>query len=294
MAKFNEMYENIYRECHLPLENMRKQAKNKIIITLAIAVFVAIGLMIIFQNPSVFILPLIIAAFIIAFSKKIRRYNSVFKEKVVKTFVKEYSEKLNYEPHKGLASTIYREGEFERFDRYRAEDYISGTLGEFYRIDMSEVHTEEESRDSDGDRTYYTLFHGLFARVEFDKLITEPIKIRKNTIKIFDRKERIEMDSGEFEKTYDVYSENKIVAMQLLTADIMQMFLDFKAKNGIAPELTIKGNKLYIRFATGDVFEANILKKALDYDTLQKYYNTIEFTLGITEKMVKNITETEI
>ena len=159
---------------------------------------------------------------------------------------------------------------------------------------MSEVHTERESRDEDGHRSYHTVFRGLFAEVESDKFLTDKIKIRKNAIKLFDSKQRIEMDSGEFEKIYDIYSENKIVAMQLLTADIMQMFIDFKEKNKIVPELTIKGNKLYIRFQTGNTFEANIFKDALDYSTLLKYYNTIEFTLGITEKMLKNISETEI
>ena len=46
---------------------------------------------------------------------------------------------------------------------------------------------------------------------------------------------------------------------------------------------------MYIRFATGDLFEATILKSSVDYDVLKKYYDTINFTLNITEKFLKNI-----
>ena len=51
---------------------------------------------------------------------------------------------------------------------------------------------------------------------------------------------------------------------------------------------------MYIRVCTGEVFEAKVFKKALDYDTLLKYYNIINFTLELTEKILKNIKETEI
>ena len=104
----------------------------------------------------------------------------------------------------------------------------------------------------------------------------------------------MELDSGEFEKLYDVYSTDKIMAMQLLTSDIMQMFIDFKEKYKITPELTLKENKLYIRFQTGNMFEAILTKKALDYTTLLKYYDTIKFTLNITKEFIKNVKETEI
>ena len=106
-------------------------------------------------------------------------------------------------------------------------------------------------------------------------------------------KEKIELDSSEFEKLYDVYSSNKIIAMQILTSDIMQMLIDFKNKNQITPELTLKKDKLYIRFTTGNQFEGSIFKKSMDYKVLKKYYDIINFTLSITEKFLKNISETE-
>ena len=155
---------------------------------------------------------------------------------------------------------------------------------------MSEVHTEMEHREKDGHVTYSTLFHGLFACIEMDAFVKDNIKIRKNSVKFFDRKERIEMDSGEFEKIYDLYSVNKIYAMQLFTAEILQLFVDFRK---ISPEITIKGNKLYIRFETGNIFEANLFKESFDYNTLKKYFSVIRFVIELTDIIHKNIKEPE-
>ena len=295
MSKFNDIYQNIYKECQEPLENLRKQTIKKTVIISALLIILGIVLSNILKNPMFIIIFLFIGILVAISSGKRSQYNAMFKEKVIKTFVREYSDQLEYRQNSGVTPIVYAQGEFESFDRYSAEDGIRGTLGDYYTINMSEVHTERESTDEDGRKTYSTVFRGLFAQVEFDKLVPSTIKIRRNRNKLFgNSNSRIEMDSGEFEKIYDIYAQDKIIAMQLFTADIIQMFIDFKERNKIVPELTIKGNRLYIRFQTGDIFEAKVLKKALDYDTLYKYYDTIEFTIGITQKLLKNISETEI
>ncbi len=294
MKNFNDIYEAIYRKCQNPLEEMRKKTKNGIIVVSIVSILIGILLSIVTGYYEFMMITIIAITLYVVLSGNRKEYVKYFKENVVKTFVKEYSENLDYDPLKGIDRMEYDKGQFERYDRYHSEDLIYGTLQDEYKICMSEVHTEDESTDSDGDTTYTTLFHGLFASVEFDKVVPTNMRLRKNSISLFGNKDKIEMDSGEFEKKYNVYSTDKIIAMQLLTADIMQMLLDFKEKNKLLPEITLTENHLYIRFATGSIFEANILKKSLDYDTLKKYYDTISFTLDITEKFLKNIKDTEM
>ena len=59
-------------------------------------------------------------------------------------------------------------------------------------------------------------------------------------------------------------------------------------------ELTIRNDKLYIRFKTGPMFEGNILKSAVDFDTLKKVYDVINFTFDITRAMVKVTDDTNL
>ena len=295
MKNFNDIYEVLYREYNDKLEQIRKDVVKEQIITLIMALVITIILSKIFHSWIFIILALVIVVFKSAFSRKSRLYKTIFKGELIKKLVKENDENLDFEPERGIASIIYNKGEFERYDVFKSEDLITGKLEGKYKINMAEVHTEDKRKDSDGDTHYVTLFHGLFAEIEIDKIVFGKLKLRKNELKLFGgNKERVELDSGEFERLYDVYATDKIMAMQLLTSDIMQMFIDFKEKYKITPELTLKENKLYIRFQTGNMFEAILTKKALDYTTLLEYYDTIKFTLDITKEFIKNVKETEI
>lgn len=294
MKNFNEIYEKIYRQSGERLEEARKkrlsQVRNSILIVLAFCIVV----MVIFKNVFILVstLPILIII-VVMFSLKGNEYSNIFKKEVISVLVKEYSETLNYLPEKGLDNYIYDKGMFEGYDRYRSEDLITGIL-DGHKIDMAEVHTIDESTDSEGNTSTTTVFHGIFAEVQLDKEIPTIIRIRRNGLSLFRNKEKIEMDSGEFEKIFNVYAEDKIIAMQLLTADVMQMFIDFKNENRLTPELTIYKNYLYIRFETGDVFEAKLRSKAMDYETLKKHYDMLHFILRLVEEMMKNIKEIEI
>lgn len=298
MKDFNKIYQEVYNETYIDLQKKRKDIIKKIKIILLIAVVV--GVIFAFDSKSKF--PSIVLAvnigLVVSFFSTItlrETYKKIFKEKVIGTFVKKYSDTLNYDYSRGVSGLMYSRGEFERFDELYSEDYIYGILKEKYKIYMSEVDVKKIiAVDGKGNTTKRRIFKGIFAQIQFNKNIQETIKLRINTPKLFDEKRRVKMDSGKFEQIYDIYSNGKITAMQLFTADIMDIFIEFKEKNKIIPELTLKNNTMYIRFKTGNMFEPNLLKGILDYNTLKKYYNMIHFILEITEKMLKNIEETEI
>lgn len=294
MKNFNDIYEKIYQDSFVQLEHERKKTKNQIFSFSFVAIMIGLILGIITNNIFfIFIFVPAIIVFLILSGKDVT-YKKMYKEKIIRVFVKEYSPTLEFLPNSGISKPTYYSGEFEKFDRYFTEDLITGTLENGYKINMAEVKTQKESRDEEGHVTYTTIFHGLFSEIELENYMPAEIKIRKNTISLFDSKDKVEMDSSEFEKIFNVYGTNKITTMQLLTADVMEMFINFKEKNKIVPELTIKNNKLYIRYATGSIFEATFLKNALDFDTLLKYYNVINFTLDLTEKLIRNIKEADL
>ena len=225
------------------------------------------------------------------------KYTPMFKEKAIKPFIKNMDENFEYNPKGGISSVVYRQGEFERYDRYYAEDLITGKLDGKYNFQMSEVHTEEESTDSDGNTSTYTLFHGLFGLVECAKDIGTTFKIRsdKGVLgKLFKGKTKVEMDSQEFEKYFDVYGDNKIVVMQLLTSDVMNTMMDFIKQSRIKYEITIKSDEMYIRFHTGNMFEPKLFKSQLDYNMLIEYYDIIKFVLNVTKEINKVIENMDI
>lgn len=291
MKSFNEIYEKVYKESNKPLEQARNKATNRMLLAIFIILMIGTISSVITKSFLLIFGALIVIALYMAFSRNIRDYTKLFKEKVIKRFVKEYSSSLEYLPNKGISESSYIKSEFEKPDRFFSEDLIIGTLEDGNKISMAEVESEIESRDKEGNVEYTTIFYGLFSEIKLDKTILANIKIRKNTFELIKPKHKVEMDSSEFEKIFNVYGTDPIITMQLLTADVMQMLIDFKEKNNFTPEITIKENNMYIRYDTGEVFEATMFKQALDYNTLLKYYNIINFTLELTEKILKNLKE---
>lgn len=298
MNKFNEVYQQVYKESGQELEQLKNAKKGKYMIMIVTMVGMAIIALLWKIAFLWFGVILLLVWLIISYISQYSKYKTIYKEKVIKEFVKAYSDKLEYYPDRGISSRRYNQGEFEKFyDRYHSEDLVEGTILEDCKISMAEVHTESEETTTDDEghtsTTYVTLFHGIFAEVELSKFICFNLKIRKNSIlsNVFKGKTKLEMDSGSFEKIFDVNTDDKIQSMRILTSDVMQMLIDFKSSNKIIPEITLKENKLFIRYETGNVFEPNLIKRDMDYDKLKKYYDIINFTLGLAEQFGKNIIE---
>lgn len=312
--KFNQIYQTIVNENTDNMELARREARsenryNMIVLTIIIIINIALNYGLNYGFPSDFAVYLIFISF--AIYKKIRRegkreeYTTDFKTKIIGTMIKSFEEQIEFTPQIGLSSIVYGEAEFERYDRYRSEDLIHGTLKNNCKFEMAEVLTERVQFETDEKPICSTIFSGLFAKMETPKPFNTLLYLRKDRIdkNLLDRvftwnlpfdKLRIQLDSPEFEKIFDVYASDQIIAMQLLTADIMQDLIQFHNEMGMDYELTIKENCMYIRFWCGGMFETAKLKKfSLDRDTLYKYYRMLDFTFSLTNKMIKLLNETQ-
>lgn len=310
MRSFDEIYNSLSSEKTKKIEEIEKLRKRQVIITLGIIVgaiiLVAILVSPLLKNIPIFMIPFLIPAVFFSMSVamvviilvgKKTSYRTRFKKEIIETFIKECDSNLSFHPSGKMSPVTYAQGEFERYDNYYSEDLIDGMLDGKYLVSMAEVKTEDESTDSEGNTTTTTIFHGIFGQIESSKDILGFIKIHSDKGifgKMFGQKNRVEMDSSEFEKNFDVYGTNPIVVMQILTSDIMEMLIDFKENSKINYEITIKGKKIYIRFHTGGVFEPKIFQKTLDYNMLKRYYDIIEFIFRVARSINKVIEEAEI
>lgn len=297
MKDFNEIYENVVKENKDELENLRRKCFHRLVqcIIITIVCFF-LGIFLNIQILSNLSLILGISLAIIIYMEPAPKYRKIYKEKVVKQLIKAYDENLEFSYENGIPETTYVEGAFERFDCYHSEDLIIGNV-DGHDMMLAEVHTQDESTDDEGNTSYSTIFHGLFGFSNLNKSYNGMIRVHADKgflSKMFGDKKRIEMDSSEFEKYFDVFADDKIQAMQILTSDIMDIMLLFLEESKIKFELTIRNNKLYIRFKTGGMFEGNIMKSSVDYDTLKNIYNIINFTFDLTRLFAKVIDETEI
>ena len=73
------------------------------------------------------------------------------------------------------------------------------------------------------------------------KSIMGDLRITQNGSLMFDKK--LEMDSSEFEKYFDVQASNQIIGMQLLTTDVMEELVDFENKTKMKFDIIIVRKK---------------------------------------------------
>jgi hypothetical protein len=248
--------------------------------------------------PVMFFLGVIIFGISTLFSKKYRKYANIFKEIVIKKLIENFYNNVEYYPQKQMPKRIYDEEKYEYYNRYYSDDYIEAKINNKYDIGMAEIKTveEETERDSDGTtRTKTTTkFHGIFAKIVIDKSINSELKIKQNGSFIFG-KNKLEMDSSEFEKYFDVSATNKIIGMQLLTADVMEELINFINKTNMKYDIVIKNNNIYLRFHCGAMFEPQSLKKGIiDKKQIEKYFYMLNFTYNLSDKIIKTIQETQI
>ena len=228
------------------------------------------------------------------FSKKRRKYSDAFKESIIGELLKNFFSNVEYIPQKGISEKIYREAKYdEYFNRYHSEDYIEGSFNNKYPMKMAEILTENVSTDSDGDTSSTIIFSGLFFKIDMDKSINSELRIKQNGV-IFN-KNRLKMDSQEFEKYFDVVSTNQIIGMQLLTHDIMNSLLEFR-KNAKAPfDIFVNNNVIYLRFHVAKMFEASLKgNQIVDKAIVEKYFNVLNFVYSLSEKIINVIEETQI
>jgi hypothetical protein len=193
---------------------------------------------------------------------------------------------------------IYKQPKYEYFDEYYSEDYLEAQIDNKYSIQMGEVlsQKEEEYTDSDGNTQtrIVTVFHGLFAKIAMDKSIKGELRIMQDGEFFFD-KHRLKMDSSEFEKHFDVKASDQIVGMQILTADVMEELIQFENRTKMKYDVYINGSNLYLRFHSGNMFEAGNLKNgALDKNTIQKYYYMLNFTYNLSKKIIDVVEDVQI
>ena len=312
MKTFEDIYQEITNSDNSEIKEAHEKAKIKqnkyrtigIIIGLIINILVLLSMINNFGFHSI-IFMLVIDLFIyiitnlaISMSKEQRKYLDLYKNKIIKKIIENFYTNLEYFPYKEIPEYIYKTGNYEYYEKYTSDDYFEALIDEKNSIQMAEVLTEEEReyKDSEGNIRKETIikFHGLFAKVELEKSINSELRITKNQTGLFNR-DKVKMDSVEFEKNFDVKSTNKIIAMQILTSDIMLELVEFLKLNKIKYDIYINNNELFIRFHCGAMFEVGKMKKGImDKELVQRYYQILKFTYNVARKLIKTINEVEI
>lgn len=270
-----------------------------IILIVDVCIFLMLRSISIFAIVPIFIVDIFIFIIsqIVSGNKEIIEFNKEYKEKVIDKMLQNFVDELDYVPLKSLPSHIYDEARYGgHYNRYYSDDYFEGKINN-QKIVMADLLVQEETKkkDKDGNETTETttIFNGLFGKINLDKSINSNLNITRDYGFSLFNKQKLEMDSYEFEKKFNVYTNNNIIAMQLLTADIQEDILTLYDRYKIDFHIIIMHNKMYILFNTGSMFEV-FSSKNNPNEVLGKYFDIMKFVYKLVNKLLNTIESTQI
>ena len=128
----------------------------------------------------------------------------------------------------------------------------------------------------------------MFIRIDLVKSLGSNLKIASNSI--IGKKDKIEMDSQEFEKYFDVSSTNRVKGMEILTPDVMEILMHYRKVLNENFDIYIYENIMYIRLHIGKMFESKVYTDvSIDKSLVKKYYDILDFTYNLANEMINLI-----
>jgi len=283
------------------LEEERKKALNKIILSATIIIPFAVFLVYIFKHPFPAILGIMgIAGLTWVFT---RDYVSKFKVGIIEKVVTCVDGNLKYSKSGRIPQNTFTASKLfkHRVDRYLGDDYVQGKLGQT-EVEFSEIHAQYVTRDSKGRSSYHTIFKGLFFVADFNKEFKGVTVILPDVAeKMFgglgsmfqswnkDRGQLIKLEDPEFEKMFVVYGEDQVEARYILSTSLMKRITDFKKKTKRQIYLSFIKSNIFVAISyQRNLFEPRVFRTLLSFIPIQQYFEDLQLAVGIVEDLNLN------
>ncbi len=283
------------------LEEARKKALNKIILSATITIPLIILLTFVFKHPFPVILGIMgMFAVIRIFT---REYVSKFKVGIIEKIVTCVDDNLKYSKSGCIPQNTFTISKLFKYrvDRYMGDDYVKGRLGKT-EVEFSEIHAQYVTRDSKGRSSYHTIFKGLFFVAGFNK------EFKGVTIVLPDVAEKmigglgamfqswnksrgqlVKLEDPEFEKMFVVYGEDQIEARYILSTSLMKRIADFKKKTKRQIHLSFIRSNIFVAISyQRNLFEPRVFRTLLSFVPIQQYFEDLQLAVGIVKDLNLN------
>ncbi len=297
-VNFSKVFGEIYTKHGAEIENLRKKALFKTILIIVAAVLIfyymlgPLGLFYTLGEFTFFLIVLVLIGVMALVRFVNKDYIATFKMAAIKRMINAQDSTYIYSPEEGVSSIEYNQSSFDRtWDNFYSEDGIQGDLNSMVKFKMSQVKTEEEHTDSEGRKSTSVTFLGLYGIISLPESVKGILDIMGESKFRKFSKNRINLDSAEFEKYYDVMSDDKVWALQILNSEALESLIEMRNHFKKPISIRIVRNHIYFRIYCGDIFEPAKLKNTVSFDILYKYYRLIDIPRAIYETLIGNMAD---
>ena len=182
-----------------------------------------------------------------------RRFRRGYKEKLLPA-IAAYFGHFSYDAEGGIRMSRLNESTLiPSHDRYRHEDLFAGSYRDV-GVEFCEAKLTER-RGSGKNRRTVTVFNGVFVLLTMNKNFKGKTVVRRDAGKLgnwfqntFSSLEPVKLEDPEFEKQFEVYSDDQVEARYLLTPAFMTRLMDLcRAMGANRLEAAFFGAQLLIK-----------------------------------------------
>ena len=297
---FKSIYSEIMMGCRAELETLRKNSikSRNIAIIVGVIIFLIITAIVITssKSPGLIIVPISIVLFVYIELTSCflvsPKYSKLYKEKIIRPLIKQVFNDAEYNPYAKISNLAYNgnnEGLYqERYDRILGDDLVITNNKD--SLVFSELKVQKYTTDSDGNREITTVFNGIAGSFDSPVHFETPIKILRNAT----WGDKINIDSMEFEKKFNLLAKDRIKALSILTPDVMQEISLLSNNFGNNIEFVFFRDKVYFRILRSRVFEAGLSKDDLNPEILKKSYDLLCNIRELYQKIIDILNNADI
>jgi len=222
-------------------------------------------------------------------------YTNLLKKEIINNILKNYHKHLQY----NLSDGIPLDETLIALNKNHNENYkyTSSDLIETFH-DVNNIRISNARLQLKIDKNPFkciTLFNGIIAVAPIRKNMKYNIKI--STISIPKKQNyRVHNDNQKFEEVFDIYSNDKIMTMRLLTPDITSKILDLqnKIENNISISLQIKRNTFYFVCYHKRLFQTSIFSDKITAANIASCLLILNYIQEIVDLLINEVKEIKI
>lgn len=313
--EFDNIYNELKQEHRDYLESKRKAPRNRYgvryICLAIIGVCATMGVFYILCGQAELAVDLIqiillvsvaLAGTFLGNDKDIMEYKAAYKLRIINSLVNHINPKLEYSDPFLNPKHILDEYETANFgllehNVYECIDKIEGNTEVGY-LELAELNLGYNTIMENGKTRYVNVFKGFFGRIELG--VDEWFKLKISSVGVKSRAgilevgtDKIKLDSKEFMDNFVVQTNDKMLAMRILTSEILTELFDYRDAYGLALDVSIKNGNIYFLFYTGDILEPDEMKDSMNKDVMLKDYATIKIITDLMQKMSAVVKEVQ-
>lgn len=241
---------------------------------------------------SEFVFWIYIMALAICLSIGVKQYKKDFKNIFVKYALEKSFSEVIYQPEYGISrDEIAETNSIYLGDRFTSNDYINAKL-DGLKVELSDIIIEEQHTDSDGHTYYSVIYKGRWMIFEFDRKFVSNVTVAEDKFRnlknrgLFSKSNKVEMESIEFNKIFDVYCNTEHEAFYILTPHMQERLK--RINDSIPGKLVFIffNNKLHIGINSDkDSFEPSLIKKIDEQQTLLEVNKEVNEIISLVKEI---------